>query len=93
MEVLHDEKEQKFYIPLSNGEEAVLAYKKQGTTLNFTHTFVPPDTRHKGLAEQIVEAGFRYAQKQGFKVIPSCPYVSHAFLRKRPEFLPLVQNN
>lgn len=91
MEVQHDQAKQKFYIPLENGEEALLAYHREGNVLNFAHTYVPPDSRLKGLAEKIVEAGFRYAQENNFKVIPTCPYVSQAFLRKHKEFLPLVK--
>ena len=40
--------------------------------------------------EKIVEAGFEYARAWGLKVIPTCPYVSHYFLKKRKEFLALV---
>ena len=90
MEVLHDEKGGRFYIPLPEGGEAVLSYRRQGKTLDFYSTYVPPELRTKGLAEKVVEAGFRYAQANGYKVIPSCSYVSRAFLRKRKEFLPLT---
>ena len=51
---------------------------------------LPAEHRNQGWAEKVVEAGFRYAQENDFKVIPSCSYVSHAFLRKRKEFLPWV---
>ncbi len=91
MEILHDEPQHKFYIRLEGGEEALLEYTREGTILDFAHTYVPPDANHKGLAEKLVEAGFQYAKAHHFKVIPSCPYVSQAFLRKHKEFLPLVQ--
>ena len=90
MEVQHDEKEGRFYLPLPEGGEAVLSYSRDGNTLDFYSTYVPPNVRSKGLAEQVVEAGFLYAQANGYKVIPSCSYVSRAFLRKRKEFLPLI---
>ncbi len=89
-EVLHDESGHRFYVTLEGGQEAILRYRRQGDSLDFYHTYVPPSVREKGLAERVVEYGFRYAQAQGLKVIPSCPYVSATFLRRRKEFLPLV---
>jgi len=91
MKVLHDEQGGRFYLPLPEGGEAVLSYRREGKTLDFYSTYVPPDARSKGVAEQVVEAGFLYAQANGYKVIPSCSYVSTTFLRKRKEFLPLVR--
>ena len=89
-EVLHDEATHRFYIPLGAGQEAHLLYERRDNILDFYHTAVPSEVRERGLAERIVEAGFRYAQQNGLKVIPSCSYVSQAFLRRRKEFLPLV---
>ena len=89
-EVQHDEAGHRFYIPLESGHEALLLYRKQGKTLDFYHTYVPEAHRNQGLAEQVVEAGFHYAKVKGFQVLPTCPYVSTAFLHKHPEFLPLV---
>ncbi|MBI3615454.1 MAG: N-acetyltransferase [Candidatus Omnitrophica bacterium] len=88
--VLHDEVGHRFYLPLENGGEALLQYRQEGNVLDFYHTYVPEEARTKGLAEMVVEAGFRYAQEHHLKVIPTCPYVSAAFLRKRKEFLPFV---
>ena len=93
MEVLHDEAGHRFYIQLEGGHEAFLMYRREGNTLDFNHTYVPPDAREKGLAEKIVEAGFRYAKERNLKVTPTCSYVSGGFLKKRPEFLPLVASS
>ena len=90
MEVQHDPAKQRFFLPLEGGLEAELQYRQEGNVLDFYHTFVPPESRAKGVAEKVVEAGFLYAQKNSLKVIPSCPYISVAFLRKHKEFLPLV---
>lgn len=84
--VQHDPTRHCFFIPLA-GEEAILEYRQEGKTLDFYHTYVPMDERHKGLAERLVEAGFLYAKAHQMKVIPTCPYVSRAFLKRRPEFL------
>ena len=91
-EVLHDEAGHRFYIPLEGGGEALLQYRRQADTLDFYHTYVPEESREKGLAEKVVEAGFLYAKEQGLKVIPTCPYISGAFLPRRPQYLSLVQS-
>lgn len=90
MDVKHDEAGHRFYIPLESGHEALLLYRQQGKILDFYHTYVPEEFRNRGLAEKVVERAFLYAKEQGFTVLPTCPYISHAFLRKRKEFLPLT---
>ncbi len=92
-DVQHNEAEGRFHIPLEGEESAFLLYRKKGKVLDFYRTYVPPQARNRGLAEQVVEAGFRYAQENGFQVIPTCSYVSEAFLPRRKEFLPLVAKN
>ena len=91
-EVQHDEAGHRFFLTLEGGHEAFLRYRLEGNVLDFYHTYVPPEVRQKGLAEKIVEAGFLFAKGKGLKVIPSCPYVSAVFSKRRPEFLPLVQS-
>ena len=90
VKVQHDETGHRFFISLPSGHEALLLYRRQGNTLDFYHTYVPEEFRGKGLAEKVVEAGFRYAQDQRLKVIPTCSFVSRAFLRRRTEFLSLT---
>ncbi len=91
MEVLHDEAKHRFYFQLEDSREAELLYRLEGDAIDLYHTYVPEGSRERGLGEQLVEAGFRYAQAQGLKVIPTCPYVSGVFLKRRKEFLPLVK--
>ena len=45
MKVLHDEKGGRFYLPLPEGGEAVLSYRREGKILDFYSTYVPPDAR------------------------------------------------
>ncbi len=72
------------------GQEAYVEYTQDGAVLDFGHTFVPTALRGRGLAERVVRAGFEYARRQGLTVVPSCPYVSGAFLRRHPEWRTLV---
>ena len=84
----HDAQSQEFYIETPEGK-AFLHYEREGSVLNFHHTFVPPALRGKGLAEEVVTAGFKYADQNQLKVIPSCPYVAR-FVMKNSEWKRLV---
>ncbi len=88
--VQHDAAHARFYARLPDQSEAELRYHRDGTTLDFYHTFVPDAFRTEGVAEQVVRAGFEYARQEGCRVIPSCPYVSRGFLKRHTEFLDLV---
>ncbi len=78
--VRHDTGAQEFYVETPEGK-ALLHYEREGDTLNFHHTFVPPPLRGKGIAEEIVSTGFRYAETNRLKVIPSCPYVARLVMK------------
>ena len=90
--VEHDTAAHRFVIRL-DGREAFLAYRQSGTTLDFYHTFVPPEFRGRGLAEQVVRAGFEYAKAQHLTVIPTCPYISATYLKRHAEYQPLVTSS
>ena len=86
--VQHDETEKKFFVETPEGK-ALLHYERDRDVLNFHHTFVPPELRGKGLAEEVVQAGFDYAREHHLKVVPSCPYVARLVM-KRPEWKDLI---
>jgi len=87
-DVKHEETNHEFYIETPEGK-ALLHYEREGDTLNFHHTFVPPELRGKGMAEKIVAQGFEYAQANHLKVIPSCPYVARLVM-KNPDWKKLT---
>ena len=88
--VEHNAVSHRFFIRLE-GREAALDYRQSGRTLEFYHTFVPEEFRGRGLAEQIVRAGFEYAKANKFTVDPTCPYIALTYLRRHPEYAPLVK--
>ena len=88
--VQHEPAQQRFYATMPDRSEAELCYRQEGTVMDFYHTGVPEVFRTEGVAEQVVLAGFRYAQEQGYRVRPTCPYVSRGFLKRHPEFAKLV---
>jgi hypothetical protein len=73
-----------------NPYEATLLYARKGNTLDFYHVYVPDPYRNRGVAGKILIAAFEYAQKEGLKVIPTCPFIRGDFLPRFPRYQPLV---
>ena len=90
IEVLHDPASRRFCVALE-GYEACLMYRQSGKELDLYHTYVPEVFRGKGMAEKLCKAAFEYAKAQGLTVIPSCSYVSGAYLKRHPEYEPLTK--
>lgn len=88
--ITHEQETKRFVIKLPGGEEAELQYHLQGQMMDMYHTYVPESARGQGLAEKLAAAAFEYAQSQNLKVVPSCPYISRAFLARHPEWKKLA---
>jgi uncharacterized protein len=88
--VEHDEANQRFRIALGD-EDAYLAYHRSGSVLDFYYTYVPESHRGQRLAEKICHAAFEFAKSRKLTVIPSCPYISRAYLQRHKEYVPLIQ--
>lgn len=86
--IRHDEDAGRFVSEL-DGAEAYLRYRLvDDQTVDFRSTFVPRELRGRGVAEQLVRAGFAWAESEGLRVIPTCSYVQrlvaqHPGLRAR----------
>ena len=89
-EVLHDQAGSRFCVT-RQGYEACLMYRRTGKELDLYHTYVPEVFRGRGVAEQLCKVAFEYAQREGFTVVPSCSYVSGAYLKRHPEYEPLTK--
>lgn len=91
-DVLHDKADSRFCIKLG-GYEACLMYRQSGKELDLYHTYVPEVFRGRGVAEQLCKAAFAYAKANRLTVIPSCSYISDAYLKRHPEYEPLVKRH
>ena len=89
IDVQHDQAGHRFCVALE-GYEACLMYRRSGNTLNLYHTYVPEIFRGRGVAEKLCKAAFEYAKANALTVIPSCSYISGAYLKRHPEYLPLT---
>lgn len=86
--VTHDPAGQRFELIL-DGHHCELTYRREGDHVVFTHTFVPPELRGRGVAEQLVRAGLAWAKGEGRRVVPACSYVAR-FIQRHEEFQPLL---
>ncbi|HEX7631144.1 MAG TPA: GNAT family N-acetyltransferase [Lacunisphaera sp.] len=77
------------YEAVVDGHRAVCDYELSEGKMIFTHTFVPPELRGRGVAEQLVRAALADARKNGRKVVPACSYVA-AFIQRHKEFADLL---
>ncbi len=72
-----------------DGKLALLEYIRAGQNITYTHTEVPPELEGKGVGGKLARHALDFARDNGLKVIPICPFVT-AFLRRHPEYRPLV---
>ena len=89
-DVEHDETRSRFVVKLQ-GYEALLMYRRDSDQLDLYHTYVPEVFRGKGMAERLCKAAFEYAKARRLTVIPSCSYISGAYLKRHPEYQPLTK--
>ena len=68
---------------------AELTWRALGPLRIVDHTFVPPEMRARGIAQQLVEALVADARSEGFRIVPECSYVA-ALFRRHPEWSDLL---
>lgn len=88
LSVVHAVAAHRYEIAVS-GQLAVLDYISENGRTVFTHTFVPPELRGRGLAELLVRRALDDARRQNTVVVPACSYVA-AFIQSHPEYQPLL---
>ena len=90
MNVIHDPGKQEFCIDLGS-YHAVLMYARQEKILDFYHIYVPDPFRNRGIAGKLLIHAFEYAKKEGFQVVPSCPFIAGDFLKSFPQYQEIVR--
>jgi uncharacterized protein len=88
-DIRHDTDGKRFVLAL-DGAEAELNYRDvDGTTLDYYRTFVPSTMRGGGIASKLTARALEYAQEQGLKIVPTCPFIV-TYIERHPEYRPLV---
>ena len=85
MNIIHDVEKQEFRIDLGV-YRAVLLYARRGKVLDFYQIYVPDPFRSQGLAGKILIDAFEYAKKEGYRVVPTCPFIAGDFLKRFPQY-------
>lgn len=89
LDIVHDQSSRRFRANLQ-GFEACLMYRLRGQEIDLYHTYVPEAFRGRGVAEKLCRAAFEYAKANGLRVLPSCSYISGAYLKRHTEYQSLV---
>lgn len=64
----------------TESKDVFLDYVLKDNVMDMVHTYVSPPKRGQRLGGKIVSAGFELAVRKGWKVKPSCTYISDTFL-------------
>ncbi|MFM7750004.1 MAG: GNAT family N-acetyltransferase [Opitutaceae bacterium] len=83
--VVHAPESRRFEIRLGDAL-AVAEYVRGDGEIVLTRTFVPPELRGRGLAEQVVRAALAFARSERLRVVPACSYVA-AFMERHPDLV------
>ena len=87
--LVHDAEQKQFRL-LVGHHHAVVDYQwADENTLRLTHTKVPSELGGRGIGTVLVGKVLDYAEKQGYQVIPVCPFIA-AFIEKRPHYQQLL---
>ena len=89
VKIEHDEREQRFFVRLADGDAELVYTRDDPKLMDIHHTFVPRSARGQGVAEALAEGAFRVARENGWRVIPTCPFV-RKWLASHPEQMALV---
>jgi predicted GNAT family acetyltransferase len=77
------------FVARVEGLEAYVTYVVDDDVIDVQHTYTPPALRGRDIAARLTEAVVAYAQAQGLRILPSCPY-TRAWLARRPDLRALV---
>lgn len=85
MDVRHDALARRFTLSFPEGEAELTYEHADGRRVIFTHTFVPPALRGRGVAEALAHAGLSWARLQGLTIDTTCSYIAR-FLERHPAY-------
>ena len=76
-QILHEPDQELFYMELEDDQKAYIKYKMLGNRqVDFYSTLVPTTHRGRGLAAELVEIGFNWAEAEDLGIEASCWYAA-----------------
>lgn len=96
MAVVHEQDQNRFILSLEGIDEpAVLRYRVKEvdgvTVYDMYSTRVPEDMRGQGIAGKLVKSALATVRENGFRAIPTCPYIP-VYLKRNPEDVDVIQH-
>ncbi len=88
IEVRNNEDEEQYEVQL-DGHLAFLAYEREGDTIIYLHTEVPPALGGHGIANKLALTALEDARAQHLNVVPLCPFVV-SYIWRHQEYLSLL---
>lgn len=88
IEVKNNADEQQYEVK-AEGHTAMLVYEREGNSITFLHTEVPPALEGHGIASALAHTALEDARAQQLSVVPLCPFVA-SYIRRHPEYLSLL---
>lgn len=83
-DVILNEAENRFELHI-DGHMAYEVFERFPGGIAYLHTIVPKELEGRGVASRLVRHILDYAQREGLKVRPDCPFV-RAYIDKHPEY-------
>jgi predicted GNAT family acetyltransferase len=87
--VVDNPAESRFDIIAAGQRAGLAAYRRNGDTIEFTHTEIDPKFSGRGLGSQLVRAALDAARSGGLAVLPYCPFVRE-YIQRHREYVDLV---
>ena len=88
IEVKNNEDEQLYEAKL-DGQVATLFYEREGNSIIFLHTEVPPALEGHGIGNKLARTALEDAGEHKLAVVPLCPFVA-SYIRHHTEYLSLL---
>jgi predicted GNAT family acetyltransferase/glutaredoxin len=79
----------RYELMLHGRRVGLLAYRRRGDRIAFTHTEVDESCERRGFGSRLVAGALDDARAMGLKVVPLCPFVAYV-VEQHPEYQPLV---
>lgn len=87
--VVDDPAAGRFGITVDDEPAGFAAYRRDGSTIEFTHTEIEPAFSGRGLGSVLVRHALDAARDQGLTVRPYCPFVRR-YIQRHKEYAGLV---
>ena len=72
-----------------DGRLALIAYRRVGNKIVYTHTETPEELEGQGIAGRMAHVALEEARAQHLSVVPRCPFVA-SYIERHPEYQDLV---